>query len=44
LVGKALIVFVAGAVTFIGGVEVQKHWGKSSTAASGIPSSIARMQ
>lgn len=38
----ALIVLVAGAVAFIGGVEVQKHWGKSSAAASGIPSSIAQ--
>lgn len=37
----ALVILVAAAVAFIGGVEAQKHWAKSSTSSSGIPSSIA---
>jgi hypothetical protein len=37
----ALVVLVAAAAAFIGGVEVQKHFGKSSATSSGIPSSIA---
>jgi len=37
----ALIVLVAAAAAFIGGVEVQKHLGKSSAASGGLPSSVA---
>jgi hypothetical protein len=37
----ALVILVGAAVAFIGGVEVQKHWGKSSSTSSGLPSSIA---
>jgi hypothetical protein len=37
----ALLVLAAAAAAFIGGVEAQKHWGKSNTTSSGIPSSIA---
>jgi hypothetical protein len=37
----ALIVLAAAAAAFIGGIEAQKHWGKSSTSSSGIPSSLA---
>ena len=38
----ALIVLVGAAVAFIGGAEVQKHFGTSSSTSSGIPSSFAR--
>jgi hypothetical protein len=41
LLTLALIILAAAAAAFIGGVEAQKHWGKSSTSSSGIPSSIA---
>lgn len=37
----ALIVLAAAAAAFIGGIEANKHWGKSSTSSSGIPSSVA---
>ena len=37
----ALIVLVAAVAAFIGGIEANKHWGKSSTSSSGIPSSVA---
>ncbi|MGZ3440691.1 MAG: hypothetical protein ACXVDD_14310, partial [Polyangia bacterium] len=38
----ALIVLVGAAVAFIGGAEVQKHFGTSSSTSNGIPSSFAR--
>jgi hypothetical protein len=37
----ALIVLAAAAAAFIGGIEAQKHWGKSSSTSSGLPSSVA---
>jgi hypothetical protein len=36
-----LIVLAAAAAAFIGGIEANKHWGKSSTSSSGIPSAAA---
>ncbi len=41
LLTLALIVLAAAAAAFIGGVEAQKHWGKSNTASSGLPSAAA---
>jgi hypothetical protein len=37
----ALIILAAAAAAFIGGIEAQKHWGKSSAASNGIPSAVA---
>jgi hypothetical protein len=37
----ALIVLAAAAAAFIGGIEAQKHWGKSTTSSNGLPAAAA---
>jgi hypothetical protein len=41
LLTLALIVLAAAAAAFIGGIEAQKHWGKSNSSSSGLPSAAA---
>jgi hypothetical protein len=41
LLTLALIVLAAAAAAFLGGIEAQKHWGKSSTSSSGLPAAAA---
>jgi hypothetical protein len=36
-----LIILVAAALAFCGGIEVNKHWGKTSTASASTPSGLA---
>jgi hypothetical protein len=36
-----LIILVAAALAFYGGIEVNKHWGKTSTDGAGTPSGLA---
>ena len=37
----ALVILVAAAIAFVGGIEAQRHWGTSTSTASGASSAFA---